>query len=114
MIRRAWGKWRRCTNAPVLSPKSLLLWAGRLAALFAVLHLVGLREHAAILSGTAVGGSLAWSGFWGLTYVSAWFGFVLGTPACLLGAAIAAVASRELARAATQPAATPPEPLPRA
>lgn len=98
MMRRLWKAWKAWTTADALSARSLFLWAVRFVALFAVLHLCGLREHTAILSGTVVGTSQLLSGFLGLTYLLSYFGAVLLAPSALIAAGIAKVAERAFAR----------------
>jgi hypothetical protein len=92
VIARAWNSWRALNRAETLSPKALLLWAARFAALILALHALGLREHTAVLSGTVTGTSAAASGFFGLMYLLSWFVAVLGVPPLLVAAGLSAIA----------------------
>ena len=85
--RRGWRGW---VKAPMLSPLGLLLRAGAIAAVFAVLHALGLREYAAILSGSSPTGGPAdaVAAVLALAYILFWFAFVLGVPVLVLGAVL--------------------------
>ncbi|MGC4115766.1 MAG: hypothetical protein QM765_14430 [Myxococcales bacterium] len=98
MIGRLWRAWKAWTTADAFSARALFLWALRFLALFAVLHLLGLREHTTVLSGTVMGKSSAVSGFLGLMYLLSYFGAILLAPPALIAAGIAKLAERALQR----------------
>ena len=87
---------RRWWKAPMFSPRGFALRAAILTLCYAALHLAGLRVHAAFLSGTPVGGTLATLA--GLVYVLAYFSFVIAVPILLIAAVVLAVISRGPAR----------------
>ncbi|HEY3448649.1 MAG TPA: hypothetical protein VGK67_19990 [Myxococcales bacterium] len=98
MIGRLWRAWKAWTTADAFSARALVLWAGRFVLLFAVLHLLGLREHTTVLSGTVVGKSSIVSGFLGLMYLLSYFAAILLVPPVLVAAGIAKVAERVLGK----------------
>ena len=65
-------------RAPAFSPGGFLARAALAAIALAALHLLGLREHASILSGTLPGSALETGA--GVAYVCAWFAAVVGAP----------------------------------
>lgn len=69
-----------------MTPRGLLLRAALIAAVYAVLHLCGLRHDASFLSGTPVGGTLATLG--GLTYVLFYFAAVVLAPILVIAAGV--------------------------
>ena len=85
---RKW--WHFMLHARLLSPKGLLLRAAGLTALFLIVHLAGLREYTMVLSGTSPTGVRmdVWGRSLGIAYVVLYFGFVLGVPILVLGAAL--------------------------
>jgi hypothetical protein len=68
-----------------VSRAAVILGLG-LAALFLVLHLLGLRDDVSILSGTMPGGSLEAAG--GLLYALAFFSTVIIAPVLLASAGL--------------------------
>src|ERR1051325_651691 len=82
--------WRSAIRADFLSSKWLLLRAALLVGLFGFCHAAGLREHTTFLSGTvtAVGMSREVSIVLGVTYLVAYFGFVLLSPILVLAACL--------------------------
>jgi hypothetical protein len=97
---------RRRRMVRLVSPAGFVAAAVLLAACWAVLHLLGWREHMGFLSGTAPPGNgghpqiLA-----GVLYASAWFGLVLLAPVFLLGAAVFALLLRLTRKCAVVPPA---------
>ena len=81
---------RRFFLIPTFSPMGFLLWAGLLAAVFLVLHVLGFREYACILSGTGPSGDLAHAPAIaaGVLYVLAYFAFALAVPILVMAAGI--------------------------
>lgn len=80
-------------KAPMFSPKGFLTRAAILTFLFAIVHLVGLREFTSVLSGTsATGGSAkTLSATAGSVYIVLYFAFVLIVPILVLSSGIFAV-----------------------
>jgi hypothetical protein len=72
------------------SPRYFLLRALMLGALFLIVHLAGLREYTAFLSGTpgAVGADMRTSALYGTIYIFFYFGAVLVAPTLVLAAGI--------------------------
>jgi len=70
-------------------PPRYLARAGLLFAFFLVLHLLGLREHVSVLSGTEPASGLL--GVGGLLYVAAWLVAVVAAPIFVLAAGIQAL-----------------------
>jgi len=85
-----WHRWRQLTTAPAFSSKGLMLWAVGSVLMFLILHLCGLRQYTAILSGTVVGRGQVISGFLGLFYMFMYFGALLMAPPALFAAAVTA------------------------
>jgi hypothetical protein len=83
-------------KAPLFSAKGLATRAVIIASAFAIIHLLGWREHASFLSGTtgAAGTSLKVSAVLGMIYIASYFGFVLVTPILLIAAGIQGVFER--------------------
>jgi hypothetical protein len=75
-----------------MTPRGLLLRAALIAAVYAVLHLCGLRQDAAFLSGTPVGGTLATLG--GITYVLFYFAAVVLAPILVIAAGVLRLLTR--------------------
>lgn len=89
-------------RAPTFSPQGFLARALLATLFFAALHLVGLREHAAILSGTMPASVLETGA--GVLYVSAYFGAVIGAPILVLGGLIFAGLGLVIRRRRSAPA----------
>ena len=87
--RRLAAFWR----AELFSPKDFVRRAFVITAIYAAVHLVGLRQFTSILNGTVGSVGLGWhlSAFFGLGYIFAYLAFVLLVPMLLLAAAILAV-----------------------
>ncbi|MBC8871432.1 MAG: hypothetical protein H8E44_18570 [Planctomycetes bacterium] len=70
-----------------------------LAIAFTVVHLAGLRPHTSVLSGSVpeVAASREQAILFGVGYTACYFGFVLGTPICVLAAMFYLTAKRCLA-----------------
>lgn len=77
-------------RAPFLSPPGLVARALLLAVLFVGCELAGWREHTTFISGTAASADagINSSVTFGLIYMLAYFGFVLGTPILLIAAVL--------------------------
>jgi hypothetical protein len=71
--------------------------AATIGVLYGVAHLMGLRDDACILSGTAPPGGDAGTVL-GLMYVSLYFACVIGAPILVLGAALFWALKRALPR----------------
>ena len=73
-----------------LSPRGFLLDAAMMALVFLLCHLMGLREHTTILSGTSATGDLRDAvalGF-GLVYVLFYFAFVIVVPILVIASGV--------------------------
>jgi len=81
---------RELIRAPFLSPRGFVARALLLAALFAVCEIAGWREHTTFVSGTAtsVDSAVGTSVVLGLTYMLAYFGFVLAAPVLVIAALV--------------------------
>ena len=88
--------FERFFRSPMCSPQGFVVRAAIIAAVFAICHLLGWREHTTFLTGTsaAAGTGLSTSVAFGTIYMAAYFGFVLGTPILLLAAGILSVWQR--------------------
>jgi hypothetical protein len=73
-------------------PPRYLVRAGVLFAFFLVLHLLGLRDHVSVLSGTEPASGLLGAG--GLLYVAAWLVAVVAAPIFVIAAGLLAVSDR--------------------
>jgi len=95
-------KWREFLRSPALSPQGFVVRAAVLAAVFAVLHVAGLREYTSFISGTPVAGRPItwWTLLPGTAYMAAYFAFVVLVPVQLLAAALWWGAARLARRAA--------------
>jgi hypothetical protein len=84
--------WR----AKFFSPKDFVRRAFVLTLLFALAHVLGLKEFTSVLTSTTGSVALGWttSALLGLTYVLLYLGFVLLVPIFLLTAAILFVWSK--------------------
>ena len=82
--------YRRIAATKRCSPGGFVLWAASLAVLFAVLHLLGFREYASVLSGTVPLGAfnLIVNRFFAVVYVLLYLGAVILAPILLIGAAV--------------------------
>jgi hypothetical protein len=87
-------------KAPLFSPRGFTARAALIALLFALCHLLGLREHTSFISGTPTSAdtSLQTSAILGVIYMVSYFSFVLLTPIFLIAAAIQAQLERLLSR----------------
>lgn len=73
----------------LVSPRGLAVTAAILAALFGGAHHLGLRDYAAILSGTAPpGASGPEAMIFGIAYVALYFACVIGAPILALAAGV--------------------------
>jgi hypothetical protein len=83
---------RRAYGAPKFSPPGFTVMALAIAVIFGVCHAAGWREHTTLLSGTPASAEKNWrfSEMLGVTYMVAYFGFVLLVPILLLAAGILA------------------------
>ena len=101
-------------NAPqrgLLSPRGMVLAAVIVIALYGAMHALGLREDAAILSGTAPpGASGAEAVVLGLAYVIVHFAGVVGAPILIIAAALLWLFSRPRREGARATASPPPAP----
>ena len=81
---------KHCCKAPLFSPRGFAIRALLLALIFAVCHLLRLREHTSFMSGTAASAetSLKTSAFLGVIYMATYFSFVLLVPILLIAAGI--------------------------
>ena len=90
---------RNWIRTRAISPAGFLACAAAPAAVFAILHLAGLRMYAGVLSGTDVTEGLSRDG--GATrggiYVLAYFGCVVVAPILVIAAAIFAGLNRIIA-----------------
>lgn len=80
-------------------PVTWTLLAGGLflALVFGLCHAIGWREYTTILTGSLPPGVDPGSAEVGaLLYLLAWFGWTVGTPVCLIAAALAAILERRL------------------
>jgi hypothetical protein len=96
--------WIRCVvRAELFSPMWFVGRALLIAIFYLACHAAGLREHTTFLSGTSAGGgtSLNWSAVLGMTYLVAYFGFVLVVPIFLIAATL--VAARNFLTARSGP-----------
>ena len=77
-------------QAPCFSPRGFIVRAVLISFVFAICHFLGWREHTTFLSGSTASASMSIkaSGTLGVTYVLAYFGFVLAVPILLIAAAI--------------------------
>jgi hypothetical protein len=77
-------------HARFFSAGDFVLRALFLIAVFLIVHLAGLREYTAFLSGTPAhpGMSWQWVAFLGTLYLLLYFAFILLVPVLLLAAAI--------------------------
>jgi hypothetical protein len=82
---------------PWISPPGLLVAAAVIGVLYGAVHLMGLRDDACILSGTAPPGGDA-GVVLGLVYVGLHFAWVVVAPVCALGAGVLWVLERALPR----------------
>ncbi|XXY48025.1 hypothetical protein WME91_49305 [Sorangium sp. So ce269] len=73
--------------------RALALGAALLAAAFVACHLLGLREHVSVLSGTAPPGSVG-DATLGVAHALAWFGGVIVAPILALAAGVLALLDR--------------------
>ena len=82
--------WHKLLVRRFFTPRGFLVTAVDIAAIFAVLHLAGLRRYTSILIGALASGQLAdrWACGLGFLYVVWHFLFLLGAPILLLAAAI--------------------------
>lgn len=78
-----------------LSPPGFLVATAVIGVLYGAAHLLGLREDASFLSGTAPPGGAA-GVLLGLVYVALHFAWVVGAPILALGAAVLAALERWL------------------
>lgn len=79
-------------KVPTLSPAGLTLWAGLILAVYAVLHLLGWREAATILTGTIPNGTTAEAaGLKAVLYLAAYFAAVLIVPILVLASILSAL-----------------------
>jgi hypothetical protein len=83
-------------RAPLFSPLGLFARGLLLAVFFGTCELAGWREHTTFLSGTAASaeGGINSSVTFGLIYMLAYFGFVLGTPILFIAAVLLSVLRR--------------------
>ena len=83
-------KFSELIRAPFFSPRGFVARALLFALIFGVCELAGWREHTTFISGTAASVDLGISSSvtFGLIYMLAYFGFVLGTPVLLIAAAL--------------------------
>lgn len=88
------GALRRLMRAEIFSPGGFLVRAAMIGFAFAICHAAGLREYTTFLSGTSATGRFEWSIVFGVTYMFAYFGFVLGVPILLLASAILSIILR--------------------
>ncbi|WP_437602392.1 hypothetical protein WMF28_12305 [Sorangium sp. So ce590] len=72
----------------------LALGAALLVAAFAACHLLGLREHVSVLSGTAPPGSGGGDASLGVAYALSWFGGVVCAPILAIAAGVLAAVDR--------------------
>lgn len=79
-------------KVPTLSPAGLLIWAALILGGFGVVHLMGWRDAATILTGTIPEGSTAeTAGLKAVSYLAAYFGSVLVAPILVLASALSAL-----------------------
>jgi hypothetical protein len=85
------GRLATVILAELFSPRSFAMCALLLVLFFGAVHIAGWREHTTFLSGTlAADGDAPTSARLGLTYLAAWFGFVLLAPVFVLAAGLLA------------------------
>jgi hypothetical protein len=84
-------------KAAWVSPRGFLIGAGALVLLYGVAHVLGLRDDASILSGTAPPSGAAGLAL-GIGYVLLYFAAVVGAPILVVGAAVFWVLDRLLYR----------------
>jgi phosphotransferase system glucose/maltose/N-acetylglucosamine-specific IIC component len=95
-ISSTWRRLRTLWHAEFLSPKDLVRRAAVIVAVFALAHLLGLREYTSFLNGTigAVGISWQAAATRGLIYVFLYLAVVLLVPILLIAASLIVVARR--------------------
>src|SRR4051794_2746770 len=82
-----------------LSPQHFLSVAVTLGVFFMLVHLVGFREHTALLSGTAASADVGMrlSAFYGIVYILLYLGCVVVAPILVLAAGLLALWQKFLA-----------------
>jgi len=76
-------------QAPTFSPKGFVVRAVFIAAAYGLLSLLGFRNYTSVLSLTfPEGSSRGWALFAGMTYLIAYFLWILAVPILILGAAL--------------------------
>jgi len=74
---------------PTFSPKGFLVRAVVIAAVYGLLSLLGFRNYTSVLSLTfPEGSSRGWALFAGMSYLIAYFLWILAVPILVLGAAL--------------------------
>jgi len=83
-------------RSPFFSPAGFLVRAAGLAAAYGLLHLLGLRDYATVLSGglPAADSSPRLASFLGIAYVLSYFGWVIAVPVLVLASGVLAVLER--------------------
>ena len=90
--------WRALVRFQLVSPRGFLITAATLAVVFAVLHLVGAREHASVLCGQ-IPEAIALAVPLGVAYVFFYVAFALVVPVLVLAAGPFALLQRAFDRA---------------
>ena len=98
-------KLRKILRADCCSSKGFLVRAGLISVFFLIVHALGFREHTTFLTGTPADAhtSLNQTTLFGVVYLVAYFGFVIGTPILVLGAAIFSLLDVRLSKVAATP-----------
>ena len=84
---------KKLLRAELFSPEYFLLRAAALVVLFLIVHLAGLREYTAFLSGTAAAPEIGmrWSSFYGMVYILCYLGFVVLAPILVIASGLVAL-----------------------
>ena len=88
----------RWWEADLFSPKDFVRQAALICLVFALAHVLGLREYTSVLNGTTGSVDVAWqtSTLLGVTYIFFYLAFVLLVPTLLIAAALLVLARKLL------------------
>lgn len=89
----------------MLSPKDFVRHAALICVVFAIAHLLGLREFTSVLNGTTGSVAMDWqmAAALGVAYILLYLAFVLLVPTMILAAVILALWQRTRRRALPKP-----------
>lgn len=101
MNRRSRQYPHRWWEADLLSPKDFVRHAALICVIFALAHLLGLREFTSVLNGTAGSVEMDWqtAAVLGVTYILLYLAFILLVATMILAAVILALWQRTRRRA---------------